>query len=372
MRRDLGLAVVLALLLSTSSPAQTVAPPKTRPRAAAPSYTAAIIQARKLIRDTMAVVRAPGAAITVMKNGKVIWSEGFGYADLEQKVPATPQTRFRVGSVSKSLTSAALGRLVQEGKIDLDAPVQRYVPTFPLKPWPVTTREVAGHLAGIRHYNPGEFESTRHYATVSEGLTIFQDDSLLFEPGTRYSYSSYGWNLISAVIEGASGEEFLPYMMQHVFQPAGMAATVPEFADSIIPFRAHNYVNRPDGPVLNAPYVDNSYKWAGGGFLSTTEDLARFAQAMLTGKLLAPETVQVLWAPQQTSDGRSTGYGMGWGSGTDAKGHRWVGHTGGSMGATAHLRIYPDDSLVVALLVNSDPTFINALPRIASLFMPTR
>ena len=367
MRQILGLA--LAGMMASTMSAQTAAPPKAKLKPVPVSYTKAIAQASRLIQDTMKVLKVPGSAIAVMKDGKVIWSAGFGYADLEQQVKATPQTVFRVGSISKSLTSAALGKLVQEGKLDLDAPVQRYVPTFPLKPWPITTRQVAGHLAGIRHYNPGEFESARHYSTVAEGLTIFQDDSLLFEPGTKYSYSSYGWNLISAVIEGASGQEFLPYVEKNVFQAAGMSSTVPEFADSIVPWRAHNYVRGPDGgPVLNAQYVDNSYKWAGGGFMSTTGDLLRFGEAMRTGTLLKPETVQLLWTSQKTADGKETGYGMGWGSGKDAQGHRWVGHTGGSMGATSNLRVYPDDGLVVVLLVNSDPTFISALPRIATMF----
>lgn len=368
-------AHVVAGLLCLASPllAQTSAPPKARPKPTPVNYTKAIAQASKLIRDTMAVLKVPGSAITVVRNGKVIWSTGFGYADLEQQVKATPRTVFRAGSISKSLTSAALGTLIQEGKLDIDLPVQRYVPTFPQKPWPITTRQVAGHLAGFRHYNPGEFESTRHYPTVAEGLTIFQDDSLLFQPGTKYSYSSFGWNLISAVIEGASGEEYLGYMMQHVFRPAGMTSTVPEFADSIVPWRARNYVRGPDrGPVLNAQYVDNSYKWAGGGFMSTSEDLARFAEAMRTGTLLKPVTVQLLWTSQQTSEGKETGYGMGWSTGKDAGGHRWVGHTGGSMGATSHLRIYPDDGLVLVLMVNSNPTFISALPRIATMFYLTR
>ncbi len=367
--------VVGALLCFTVAPlaAQTTAPPKARLKPVTVSYTKAIAQASKLIQDTMAVLKVPGSAVAVMKNGRVVWSTGFGYADLEQRVKATPQTVFRVGSISKSLTSAAIGKLVEAGKLDLDAPVQRYVPTFPPKPWPITTRQVAGHLAGIRHYNPGEFESARHFPTVLEGLTIFQDDSLLFEPGTRFSYSSYGWNLVSAVVEGASGEEFLSYMEKHVFEPAGMKATIPEFADSIVPWRAHNYVRGPGGgPVLNAQYVDNSYKWAGGGFLSTTGDLLKFGEAMRTGTLLKPETVQLLWAPQKTSDGKATSYGMGWSSGTDSQGHRWVGHTGGSMGATSNLRIYPDDGLVVVLLVNSDPTFISALPRIATMFYTAR
>ncbi|HWA15030.1 MAG TPA: serine hydrolase domain-containing protein, partial [Gemmatimonadales bacterium] len=122
--------------------AQTTTAPKARLKPVSVSYTKAIAQVGKLIQDTMHVLKVPGSAVAVMKDGKVIWSAGFGYADLEQQVKATPQTVFRIGSISKSLTSAALGKLVEEGKLDLDAPVQRYVPTFPQKPWPITTRQV--------------------------------------------------------------------------------------------------------------------------------------------------------------------------------------------------------------------------------------
>jgi CubicO group peptidase (beta-lactamase class C family) len=130
-------------------------------------------------------------------------------ADLEGQAATSRQTRFRIGSVSKPLTSAAVGLLFQEGRLDLDAPVQRYVPSFPTARWPITTRELAGHLAGIRQYTEGEFDSRKPYATILDGLSIFAGDSLLHEPGTAFAYSSYGWNLISAVIEGAS-ENHLP------------------------------------------------------------------------------------------------------------------------------------------------------------------
>src|SRR5262249_37165742 len=148
--------------------------------------------------------------------------------DLEQQVPVTPISRLRIGSVSKPLTAALLGLLVEEGRLDLDAPVQAYVPDFPRKAWPITTRQLAGHLAGVRHYRGHEFEIRDHYATVLEGLAIFENASLLFQPGTKFSYSSYGWNLISAVLEGAAHESFLPMMQARVFEPAGMAHTAPD------------------------------------------------------------------------------------------------------------------------------------------------
>jgi CubicO group peptidase (beta-lactamase class C family) len=318
----------------------------------------------------MRVLGAPGASVTVMRNGQIIWSEGFGWADVEQRVPVTPLTRFRVGSVSKSLTSAALGLLVQDGKLDLDAPVQRYVADFPVKRWPITVRQVAGHLAGIRHYRGEEFMLNRHFANVHDGLAIFKDDSLLFEPGTRYSYSTYGWSLLSAVVEGASGQPFLGFMNSRVFGPAAMHSTVAEFVDSLIPFRAHFYTRVDSGAgVINSPFVDNSYKWAGGGFLSTTEDLGRFGEALLEGTLLKPVTVQLLWTSQKTKDGKETGYGMGWRTDRDSAGRRRVWHSGGSAGGTAYLLIYPEQKLIIAVLVNSDQTFIGASSRIAEWFL---
>ncbi len=331
---------------------------------------AAIEQARRLVAGRMAELGSPGATVAVMINGELVWSEGFGLADIEQAVPAAPHTVFRIGSVSKPLTAAALGRLVEQGRLDLDREVQRYVPSFPVKRYPVTVRQLAGHLAGIRHYRQGEFANQRHYQTVNEGLAMFSGDSLLFEPGTRYQYSSYGWNLLSAVVEGASGMPFLTYMRDSVFQLAGLAQTYPEFADSIIPHRADFYAwVEPPGRMLNAPYVDNSYKWAGGGFLSTSEDLARFGDAILTHRLLRPETVALLWTSQQTRDGKPTGYGLGWSIVTEPGGRRRVGHTGGAMGGTASLQIYPEERLVIAMLVNSDRTFTRDAPRLAALFL---
>ncbi len=324
----------------------------------------------RFITDTMRVLGAPGAAICVMREGQVVWSRAFGLADVEQDVPATPETRFRIGSVSKSLTSVAIGRLVQDGRLDLDSPVQRYAPDFPVKRYPVTVRQVAGHLAGIRHYDTGEFENREHYATVTEGLAIFAADSLLFEPGTRFSYSSYGYNLLGAVIEGASGRPYLEYMSQVVLGPAGMTHTSAEHPDSFIPRRGRYYTRADStGPLLNAPYVDNTYKWPSGGYLSTAEDLARFGDRLLGGQLLRPETVELLWTPMHTSDGASTEYGIGWTVERDSVGRRRVRHSGGSVGGTAHLIIYPDARVVVAVLVNSDYTFINAISRYAEPFL---
>lgn len=364
MRIRLLLIALLGLPLSL--PAQDTSYSLTPTPAAWRSQVAA---ARQLLVDSMARANIPGVSVTVMKDGKVIWSEGFGYADLEERVPVTPLTRFRVGSISKAFTAAAVGQLWEGGKLDLDAPVQRYVPSFPEKRWPITTREVAGHLAGIRHYRGNEFLRDRHYNSVTAGLAIFEHDSLLFEPGTRYHYSTYGYALVSAVVEGASGEPYLGYMREHVFLPLGMIHTVAEFPDSLIPWRARFYTRNSAGPEVNAPPVDNSYKWAGGGFISTTEDLVRYGEAYLEPGFLAPQTIQLLWTSQHTRDGKRTGYGIGWAVGQDSAGHRVISHSGGSVGGTAMLLIYPDERLIVALLTNTDQSFVGIAWRLAGEFL---
>src|SRR2546422_7034060 len=163
--------------------------------------------------------------------------------------------------------------------------------SFPDKGYPISTGQLTGHLAGIRHYKDQEFFLNRRFATVLDGLTIFQDDSLLFPPGTRFSYSSYAWNLVAAVVEGASGDDFLHYMSAHVFRPLGLTHTAPDRVDSLVPDRTQFYDRDSAGIFRIAPAVDNSYKWAGGGFVSTAEDLVRFGSAVLDPRLLESRTL---------------------------------------------------------------------------------
>ena len=202
----------------------------------------------------------PGMSVSVFKGNEMVWSKGYGFADVENQIPVDPSvTKFRIGSVSKTLTAAGLGVLIQEDKVDPDAEIQKYVPQFPEKNYPITVKQVAGHIAGIRHYRGSEFMSKKLYETVNEGLTIFMNDTLLFEPGTQYSYSSYGWNLISAVIEGASGEEFLPFMKEEVFDPLGMNNTVPEWSNQEIPDLTKFYARSGDSneeAEKDYPYSD--------------------------------------------------------------------------------------------------------------------
>jgi CubicO group peptidase (beta-lactamase class C family) len=310
----------------------------------------------------------PGASVAVGIGNQIVWSEGFGWASIELGVPVTPLTKFRIGSVSKTLTASAIGILLERGLLDLDATVQTYVPEFPEKRWPITSRQLAGHTSGIRHYRGREMNSARRYPTVESGLEIFADDSLLFEPGTDYLYSSYGWNLLSAVVEGASGQEFLPFIRNEVFEPLGMRQTVADHTDSIIPHRTEFYEEVRGGAIINAPYVDNSYKWAGGGFLSTPEDLVRFAQAHMGPGFLRAETLEELQTTQFLRTGESTDYGIGWRTYTQSDGDIMLGHSGSSVGGSTLMVLVPEHEIVVAGVVNTSGPASAIVRQVAEIF----
>lgn len=295
----------------------------------------------------------PGLALAVALDGKIVYSEAFGYADLEERVPVWPTTKFRIGgSVSKPLTATALMELVEAGKVDLDSPVQKYVPSFPDKGAVITVRMLAGHLGGIRHYQGDEFHIQRHYANVLEGLKIFENDPLVAPPGTKFSYSSNGYNLLSAVVESAAGKDFLAYMQQRVFAPLGLVHTTADQNTQIVEQRSRFYELPKDGAVENAPYVDNSYKWAGGGFLSTAEDLVHFGSALLQPCFLKQETLRSMFTSQKTKSREDTGYGIGWAVHKSKSGKLIYEHSGGSVGETSQLILYPETHLVVAMVNN--------------------
>jgi len=330
----------------------------------------AIQKSRHVIDTLMISQNIPGLQLAVWQKGEKVFSEGFGYADLEHKVPMHPNIKLRIGSVSKTLTSAAMGKLFEEGKLDFEAPVQKYVSYFPEKRYPITVRQVAGHIAGIRHYRGDEFLMNKRFKSVREGIDIFDEDTLLFEPGTDYSYSSYGWNLISGVVEELADTTFLAYMKDSVFKPLQMNATEAEYTDSLIEHRTDYYSEGENGKIVNAPGVDNSYKWAGGGFLGTAEDLLKYGEGIFFGDYLHPETVDLLTRSLALKSGEKTGYGIGWQVGTDDQNRRYSGHSGGSVGGTTQFVVYPGQEVIVAVIANrGGVAYRDAHHTIAGFFM---
>jgi CubicO group peptidase (beta-lactamase class C family) len=309
-------------------------------------------QARAFAAKLLAETRVPGLSIAVSVGDSIVWLEGFGLADVSQKIPVTRSTRFRIGSVTKLLTAAAAARLYEQGRLDLDAPVQQYVPSFPDKGKPITTRQLLGHTSGIRHYSRSEFFNRHRYESVSEALTIFQNDSLLFAPGTRYGYSSYGYVLASAVIEAASGKNFLSFLKEEVIEPLSLRSIGPDYNDTLDTSQAKPYSLDSLNSWIIGPFNDNSNRWAAGGFLSTSEDLVRFGSSLQKDGFLNTDTRKLLFTSQKTSEGKVTGVGLGWRVGKDSLGHQYFHHGGESIGSRAYLLIYPSSNVIVALLAN--------------------
>lgn len=408
---------------AATAPAATAAAPaaaeqlmRTRAPAAAPAregdavpfaYEGAVRTCRELVRQTKEEMGIPGVCVAVNVNGKTVWTEGFGYSDVENAVPCTPKTVMRIASISKSITMAALAKLWERGLVDLDQPVQHYVPSFPLKsfdgePVEITTRMLVSHLSGIRHWKGGEstnppdssvlpeFYLNTHFKSVEDALSVFQDDDLVHKPGTTYLYSSPAWTLISVVMEKAAGMTYRELMVDLCNQ-LGLRNTRLDLNDTLTPNRSRYYVRNKHGRLINSPCVDNSCKWAGGGFQSTVGDLVKFGDAMLycyqggPSSFLKKDTIDALWtvtpntikAPTKTL-APASGYGMGWFvtpqlmhyGGVEPQ-KLSINHTGGAVGASSILFIEPQpivnedlpSGVSVAIIVNMQSIGLTRLAR---------
>jgi serine beta-lactamase-like protein LACTB len=311
----------------------------------------------KAASSFMAANSVPGISVAIVQDGELVWSEGFGMADLENFVPATSSTLFRLGSISKPITATAILQLSERGKVNLDAEVQKYCPAFPKKEWSITTRELLGHLGGIRHYNPdgkGDIpdDSAKHFGTMEESLQLFAGDALVAKPGTKFHYSTYGYTVLGCVLEGAASENYVNYVKENVFEPAGMEETQADNFFAVIPHRSRWYHKDKSGVVQNAGVLDSSYKIPGGGLISSADDMARFEIAILDNKLLKPATRELMWTPQKAADG-SQGYALGWG--TQKKyGLALVEHTGGQQGTSTSIILVPQQHVGIVVLANMD------------------
>jgi CubicO group peptidase (beta-lactamase class C family) len=311
-----------------------------------------IRESTAFVDSTRHALKIPGMALTVLRDGQVVVSAGFGFADVARPRDATPDTRFRVGSVSKLFTAVALMRLVEARVLDLDAPVRRYLgEKYPAR-WPdVTLRQLASHTAGVRHYRGAEFFSRTSYPTLLDAMGIFAGDSLLFAPGSAYSYSSHGYTVIGAAMERVTGSVFPDLLQRQVLQPLSMRRTVPD-SGRAIEGRAVPYDIGTD-EVTVAATDDLSSRWPAGGYLSTTTDLARFGWLALRPGFLDETARRELVTPQRLVSGDSIDVAIGWRKGTDSAGRRYLHHGGSSNGGSAFLLVYPDEGLVVSMAANA-------------------
>ncbi len=327
-------------------------------------YAAAIEESRRLAHALLLEDNLPGLSVAVARDGEIVWTEGFGWADVETRVPVTPRTQFRLGSVSKTLTAAAIGLLYERGRIDLDAPVQTYVPAYPRKSWPVTTRQLMGDIAGV-HVIRGDNNDNPpggQCANLDQALATFAEEPLLFQPGTRYRFSTYGWILLSAVVEAGAGEQLPNFMKREILEPLHMESTVLEDGADV-PDITTFYIPRASMQtklgVRKVPRPHNSCLSGAGAFFSTPSDLARFGSAMLKPGLLKADTIALLQTPLRLQSGAATDFALGWKvervqlGGAPA---RMVAHRATPNGSTVALLLFPDYGIVVAAAANIAPT----------------
>jgi CubicO group peptidase (beta-lactamase class C family) len=302
-------------------------------------YDEAIKLFEEYVNERMALDRGVGISVGFIKDD-FIWAKGFGYADLENKTPTKAESAYRLASITKTFTAVGILQLVEKGKIDLDAEVQTYVPYFPKKKWPVTVRLLLGHLGGISHYKDIDKEGhIKVHKDTKEALAIFSDFDLVAEPGTKYQYSSYGFNLLGAVIEGASGRSYGDYIKENIFVPLGMGNSRLDDPDDLIPNRVRGY-RLINNQIKNSEFVDISSRFAGGGTRSTAVDMLKYARGIMEGKLLKKETEEMMFTSMATREGRLTDYGMGW-SVSPWHGHFQVAHGGAQNETATYLLILP-------------------------------
>ena len=369
------IVVVVAALLyfgSTVTPVHTTAEaiPSTPAGTDAERYVAAVNEGRQLARAVLVAENVPGLSVAVALDGAIVWTEGFGYAAPDRTL-VTPSTRFRLGALSKPMTSVAAALLYDRGRLDLDAPVQRYVPTYPQKQWPITTRHLMGDVAGVHRGRgdnvDGDSMPTQHCANLDQAVALFADDRLRFEPGTQYRYSIYGWVLVSAVVERAGGEPFTSFMEREVFEPLGMDRTVVadrEGVDDAASYTPRSILGTRLG-IEDDPPPDYSCLAGAGAVLSTPTDLVRLGSAVLKPGLLRAETIKDLQTPMRLASGTSTTYGLGWTvRSVELAGQqvRMVSHRGSPRGGTVSLLTFPDLGLAVAAAANmTDVAGVNRL-----------
>lgn len=342
-----------AFALALAGCATTQAPP----RATVSAAQAQAIDAA--VADGMRRDGAVGMAVGVIDGDRIVYLEGYGYADREAKTPVTTRTMFRWASVSKPLAAIAALQLAEQGRLDLDADVRGYVPEFPDKGVPVTTRELLCHQGGIVHYDNGPvvrsertYADAHPFADVVTALDAFKDSPLVNRPGEKYSYSTHGYMLVAAVVQRAGGEPFERQVRERIARPLHLATLQPDYQWVGIPRRAVGYVK--DGEaIVRSTDTDVSWKLGGGGYISDIADFAGFAKGLIDGRLVSAATQDAMWTPQKTAGGGATGYGLGFMIADDG-GRLRVAHSGSQEKTRTWLAIWPHEQRGIVVMTNSE------------------
>ena len=363
--KKLFVAIVFCFVFAGASATQTNEQ-KTFPNVLTESQ---IKEINALVAAWMTQHKAPALSVAVALDNQLNWSKGYGTADLENSVAAKGDTVYRLASIAKSITAAAIMQLVERGKINLDAPVNQYCAAYPAeqsvkdapeKKFSVTVRQLLTHFGGIRHNKIDEIGSTRHFNSIAESIETFKNDPLVVVPGTKYAYSTPGYTLLGCAIEGVSGVSYINYVSENIFKPAGMTRTQIDDVYAVIPNRAKGYRKTQAGEILNAILHDTSIKIPGGGLVSTAEDVAKFAVALNKGLLVKPETLNLMWTKPKTSDGKESNYALGFlvSNNNDILS---VNNDGSQAGTRTYFYLLPKQKFAIALMTNLERAWCEEL-----------
>jgi D-alanyl-D-alanine carboxypeptidase len=341
MRHTYGAALLVAALATSTARAQD-----TR---ALVSYVDSVSTAAISQKQTA------GVSVAVVKNGRTVLAKGYGFADLENDVPATPETVYRIGSVTKQFTSAAIMRLMEQGKLSLDDTLQKFFPNFPTQGNRVTVRHLLNHTSGIKSYTslgPKWARVVRLDLATDSIVALFANEPFDFKPGDSYRYNNSGYFLLGMIIEKLSGKPYGQYVKDELFTPLGLKSTMYCDQAPLIKHRAQGYAPQPGGGFINAEPLSMTQPYAAGSLCSTVNDLVVWTQALSSGKVVSPASYKLMTTPVTLNDGKPMNYGFGLGTGM-VGGHRQVSHNGGINGFVSELHHYPDDSVITVVLTNT-------------------
>ena len=354
MKRFASLILSSILLCGVVCPRDAFAQDSAQQTREADKYAGRIRAFEDFVRASMPNDRIPGMTVGFAW-GDYTWVEGFGYADLENKTPAKADSAYRLASITKSITGEAIVQLAERGKLDLDAEIQRYVPHYPAQKWPVTVRNLLTHTGGGQ---TGSGLGPEH-VTTKEVVARISKYPIQYEPGNRYDYQTAGYNLLGAAIENVSGKSFDEYLRENVLLPAGMKDTGMDDVRRLWPNRVRGYeVDNRSGQFVNAPFLDVSSRFGGGGLTGTVPDLLRWPAAAFGGKLLSPKWIDEMIRPFTSKAGRFTGIGdadiyytLGWM--IQPVNGSFAAFAGGSQkGTEALLYHFPERRLTIAVATN--------------------
>jgi CubicO group peptidase (beta-lactamase class C family) len=305
----------------------------------------------EMVATEMAKLQIPGLALKVAQHGQEIKTAAYGFANLEWNVPATTDTVFEIGSVTKQFTAACIMLLVEQGKISLDDPINLYLKNTPASWNGITIRHLLTHTSGIKNYTALDgFELSRHL-TQAQFIAQIGAVPTVFPPGEKFSYSNSGYNLLGYIVENVSGQKYWQFLSEKILGPLQMNATTNREPSRILKLRAAGYDLDKTNGLVNRD-VDYTDLFSAGEIVSTVGDLMKWDAALDTEKILKNSSKEQMWTSAKLNNGKATGYGFGWFLET-LNGHKLIGHPGSTSGfAAANLR-FPDDGLTVVVLCNS-------------------